>query len=314
MPSISLAESAAPFRIAVSAPVLVALALALTLVAPLWLVLLAPILFGVPHVLGDLRCLVLARPGGLDGRTLLIVLAPLAAMTGLRLLALCGLGSAPGLEIACGVLAVAGAVHAGSAVGPTRVRRTLAVLTLGALLCVQPAWTTLALAHLHNLVALGFFVAWAKDRHGARTTLAVFACALAALCAFAPTVAAENRAATLTWSSLQRSLAPGLAEPLASRVVLAFAFAQAVHYALWVVLLPRELGLRTTTLVRELGKPGLALAVLATLCVPALALLDAASTRATYLSLVVCHGWLELAVAGWLLARRFPGCRTSSPG
>ena len=40
-----------------SAPALIALSFALTLLAPLWLLLLAPLLFGVPHVIGDLRCL-----------------------------------------------------------------------------------------------------------------------------------------------------------------------------------------------------------------------------------------------------------------
>ena len=70
-------------------------------IAPMWLLLLCPLLFGIPHVLGDLWVLFL-RPHA--PRQLLAVLGlPLLAMTGIRLRFMMGGPLWTAGELCCGV-------------------------------------------------------------------------------------------------------------------------------------------------------------------------------------------------------------------
>ena len=78
------------------ASLLLVASLAATVIAPLWLLLLAPIVLGVPHVVADLRWLVL-RPG-VERRVLLAIAGPLAAMTALRVVNLVDGASWPAAE------------------------------------------------------------------------------------------------------------------------------------------------------------------------------------------------------------------------
>ena len=109
-------------------------------------------------------------------------------------------------------------------------------------------------------------------------------------------------------------LAPGLDPTLAFRLVLVFAFAQAVHYTVWLRLIPNSGAYYTRSgpstfranvgaLRRDLGRLGWALAVVACLAVPIAGVITPVVTRETYLSLVAFHGWLELASAATLLVR-----------
>lgn len=307
-------------RLALLASAHILVAFALTGVAPLWLLLLGPLLLGVPHVVNDVRFLVIRRPRGLTPAAVKGILTALALMTGARLVAVAGGPLLLDWEIALGGAAVTCGVALSD--GPP-LRRALIAAAAGALTVWavgRPFDAALAVGHAHNLVAFGLWLAVAREGGPLRRVLAVaalyLACAVAILAgAFDGlfVTAWGGDAAGLDLDSLAASLAPGLEPTLAVRLVALFAFAQAVHYVVWLRLVPQRLVPRAAppTVRRslagaraDLGRAGLAVAVALTLLVPLLALADAPETRRIYLTLALFHGWLELAVIGAVLSAR----------
>jgi hypothetical protein len=289
-------------------------AFALTAWGPLWLLLLAPLAFGVPHVVADLRFLVLRPMAGLSGRAWLWVGIALGAMTVGRGAALAGMGHSARLELALGFGVLLGVALASP--GP-RWRRGIALVGMALLAAValaSPRHAALALGHGHNLVALAFLVLVTRGKPGGLGVLVVVALALVGGAAIlgglldaeaAPGLAGE--AAGYGLAHATAALAPGAPGPWGTRLVLAFAFLQALHYSVWVHLLPsaladgRSLRAELEAACGEAGLPLLAMAVAAGLVLPTLGFVDPVAARAGYLSLVAFHGWLELAV----LARLF---------
>lgn len=265
---------------------------------PLHVLLVGPILLGVPHVVGDLRALVLQKPGGFGGKTALASLAALGAMTALRVATIAGAQLPPQLELGAGVLAVLLAILVGSRASRRRTLALAASLTLGGIALAWPRTSTLLLAHAHNFIAVFLWLALARGSARSRGSLLAYALAFAAVLVL-PHSAPENLG-EFRWSELASTLAPGLDGDSAERVVRSFAFAQLVHYALWCGPLPLAKG---SSLLREAGRAGVALVIVACAALPLAGLFDAAATRSTYLSLVVAHGWLELALIGFLVSR-----------
>lgn len=300
----TLTADAVTHRRSAAALVCVLVAFGCALASPAWLLLTAPLLLGVPHLCGDLRCLLQAGPLGVPRSVLVRILVPLATMTALRILWIVNGTSWPRLEIALGVLAVGvgvlGAVR-------TRIGRRLGALAFAGsacLLVVDPRATNLVLVHGHNFVALAFFAAWARDRREARNANLAALLGTAVLLGAAPFVVEGSGAGGLSWSSLTTSLAPGLPTPLANGVVVVYAFAQAVHYALWIALIPRERGFAPLPWSRPGVRVLAAVALTLVVLVPISAFLDAVTARAQYLAIATFHAWLELAVGGHLLVRR----------
>ena len=106
------------------------------------------------------------------------------------------------------------------------------------------------------------------------------------------------------------SLSPGVEGMLAVRLVLLFTFAQSVHYAVWVRLVPEEDRQRETprtfaatfrALRVDFGPWLLGAAVVLTLGVAVWAALDVFQARNGYLRAVLFHGHLEVAAAVLLL-------------
>ncbi len=289
---------------------LILVAAAATALLPLWSLLLAPIVLGVPHVIGDLRVLVLQQPDRARRVLATWVLAPLLVLTALRLAAMAGLAVPAELEPACGMLAVLLGVALGGRAGGRRRAPLLAAMIavggVGALAVVTPRATSLVLAHAHNLVAFGVWLWWARPGRRGIAAGGLYVAALAVVVGAPGAFAAGGDAAigAFRWSTLAHDLAPGLAAPAADAVVRSFAFAQAVHYGLWLWVLPRRRG---SSLRTEAGTAAAALCLALCALVPAAALLDAPRVRATYLSLVVFHGWLEFAAIAFLLASRGRG-------
>ena len=136
-------------RVALTGVTVVLLALFFSLTIPLWQLSLGPILFGVPHLLGDFRYCVV-RPG-FHRRS------PLVIGCGLPLLAmLCG---AP---LSVGMMAVVAGFWIAD--GTTRVRLVGATVAgLLALTIHQYSYTAdLVFAHVHNFVAIGFWWSWRR--------------------------------------------------------------------------------------------------------------------------------------------------------
>lgn len=280
-----------------SAPALIALSFALTWLAPLWLLLLAPLVLGVPHVIGDLRCLTSREPNARELRVLFAISAPLALMTLLRAATLAGWGTWPRSDIACGIAAVCAGVFAARVGVRARAMAIAGVALVGIVACLHSATALLVLAHAHNLVAFGVYFVWARRRSEARFAFVLYGLALGMLL-FAPvSVDGDGVVGGMSFDRLAEQFAPGLPADWARRIVLAFAFTQAVHYAVWVWLAPRE---RVGIARFEFTRHGMWLAAAAVVAVPLFALADPAATRSVYLTLVAFHVWFELAVfASW---------------
>ncbi len=299
-------------RVLAGGLLLVGTALALTLAAPFWLLALGPVLWGIPHVLSDFRYLVL-RPG---------------------------LHRRLGLCLGVGIpLAVAG-------VGWHPVQSGLVATAMAALLARGPGWrkaamlavaaglfwvsigvgdlASLVFAHAHNFIALALWWAWRPADGGLRLGVpCAFLVAGAALWLgwLAPSGIAAGWAPPGLHAGYHLGLlAPGLAEPWALRLVLLFAFAQAVHYGVWLRLIPEEDRPQPSTrtwaasfraLEKDFGPVLLwgALALMSGLAV--WAVFDLVEARAGYLRMALFHGYLELAAAAWLFVEGRRGCEAT---
>ena len=277
--------------------------LVLGVAAPVWMFLLGPIVLGVPHLVADLRYLVV-KPG-LHRRPALawtvgIPLA-LAAVTG---------------SITWGLGAGFGAIaFSGQSRRPTRALALLAWALVVATANHWPYVSTLVLVHAHNLVAVGLFcAAFARSRRNGLTLAIGFVLLAAAVLAgaFDPFFGSSMTALR----SLSRTMAPVADPSLGPRLVVLFVFAQGVHYMIWLRLVPDEArerpGLRTfastfEALRRDLGAPILFAAACLALVVAARAFGSLEAARALYLRGASFHGFLEIAFALHLALSRREG-------
>jgi len=296
-------------RIAWLGVALVLLALAATVTVPLWMLALGPIVFGVPHVVADVRYLVV-RPG--YHRRLPLVVAAGAPLA---------VGAATG-DVVWAMIAAAGALFVARTSWPRRLTGLTVAITLAVVCARLPGYAELAFAHLHNLIALALWWAYRPRRTclHAIPLLLFSALSLALLCGMAEPVLAT--AGTLAGpegaSSLRahlRSLAPFAGPELGFRLVLAYAFAQAVHYAVWLRLVPEEDRAREAprsftsswrALREDLGLTSLAIAFALALGVAVWAAVSLAEARTGYLRFAVFHGQLEVVAAAllWSEGRR----------
>lgn len=303
-------------------------ALVLSLLAPTFLLMVGPLLLGVPHLLADLRYLVL-RPA-MPRRVCWLLLAGCAALLASRLLELVGVRGLPRVELAgAGVLTLAVIALGAPRLGSARVVvASLLTSTLLAAALLWPSEARLVLAHGHNVMAL---VLWALMFCRSRAR-ALWVIALVLGCA------ALLLATPLAWWGFKHglrsafglhafaaadALAPRVTDPsLALGVVASFAFLQSVHYAVWLHAIPQEAtrGEATLTfrmsfraLVSELGRPLLGVATLLVLSVPLAACFGALRAQASYLELAAFHAYLELAALA-LFWVRGSATRSTEPG
>jgi hypothetical protein len=300
-------------RVGVNGALSVAMALALTLVAPTWLLAFSPLVMGVPHLLADVRYLVV-RPG-LHRRWSLwaAIGGPLAvlAWTGDSRYGLVAIPATAAVALGSRLSRCAGALVGVGVVAAAVVAGRFA--------------TSMLLAHGHNLVAIAIFLLWRRRRTGWHW-LPVVAFSLGYLALLAGWVTPWRGVGDPSGQSMAFHVgwyARGVAEPWATRWVLSFAFAQAVHYGLWIRVVPDEDQRRDTTrtvrrtladLVADLGWPavlGVAAVAVGFLGWGVVAPLAA---RTRYLDLALTHGYLELAVLTlWAVERRVGRATARSP-
>jgi hypothetical protein len=302
-------------RIVFLASLAIALSLSLTLLAPLVLFTLGPVLVGVPHLVSDVRYLVLKPKLHLQKLRALAILLPLLALQW---------NTTPAVGLLAGLLAVL--TSAGSLC-----RKVLMSLVIALLMVVAyraPYESSLFIAHAHNIVAIGFaFLIFAPRLQAMRLRalgLIPFAlyCAASALLLSGALDVLLFRQEALSSGFLEASAAahwyvPAETEALFSVRVLAwFVFSQSVHYACWLRVIPEaaraRAGLRGfrssfNALVSDFSLP-----VLIALTLLSLALLTYAMhsgfelARLQYLKLAFFHGYLEFAVlAVWLTDASF---------
>jgi hypothetical protein len=280
---------------------------------PLPLLALGPILLGVPHLLADLRYLVV-QPG-LHRRGPWV-------------------WGVAALFVATGVTNTLWPAIAGASLGVLTLSRASLVarllVTTPLLVLLGAAWFTprpvgLLFAHGHNVVAVGLWLAAAGAAGRALTGrlwagLLLGGLGAAILLGAADSVLLHTQQLELPGGprlrALQRSLSPSPDPTLALRAVVFFAYAQAVHYGLWLRLIPEDVRPREAPrsfatswqlLQRELGAPLLLSVCAGCVGLGLWAILDLAEARGGYLRLALFHGPLELLAAGVLVleGRRF---------
>ncbi len=266
--------------------------------APGAVLLAGPLLLGVPHIFAELR--VFTRQIRLPRPLLLAVAAPLGLLILLRVFEALGLERPANSDVVLGCTALCLAAMLRSGNVTQRCGRGLVVLGLSIVALHDPKLTTLVLAHGHNFIALAFLALWIHPKQSMRPAHTIIAAAVVAMLLLV-TLATPADIGFLR--EIRLALAPGVEAEWGVRIVLIYAFAQLLHYAVWLWWLPalaREplpdrQPLRGSRWLMIVG----ALAVL-----PILAVLsgNAIAVRETYLALSSFHGWLELSVlaaVGW---------------
>jgi hypothetical protein len=289
------------------------MALAFTSLCPLWLLALGPLVLGVPHLLSDFRYLVARR--GYHRRPLLLVsvAALLIVVSITPRFAIGALVALPAILFARASLARRGVALAIFVVIYVGARRLGLVADY-------------AFAHLHNLIAIGLWLAW--RRRGARVNVIVpLAFVAGAAAIFSGGVeqlvigvgAVVVPRTGLDFGELVYALAAPWADahPLfALRMVLFFAFAQSVHYGVWLRLVPeddrgreapRSFGSTYRALRADLGAWPLLLLGLLALGLIGYALHDLRGARDGYLRIAAFHGYLELAAIALFALEGTPG-------
>ena len=278
-----------------------------TLVAPMWLLILGPLLWGVPHLLADIRYLVLRT--GYYRRPLLWLFAgaPL-------------LWTALGGQLLWGFLgAAAAALLARASLGP---RCLAAGLILAAALALADLGRLgdVIFAHAHNFIAVALWWLWRP-----RTTrlhwipLALFVLVSLALVS-EPALQLAHATGGLDWFAGAMGpryqtwrLSPGLGPDLGLRLVLLFCFAQSIHYAIWLQLIPDDDRARATPptfrrsyddLRADFGRIGLLLAALLALGLALWAVFNLMHASHGYFRMARFHGHLELIAGALLLLER----------
>jgi len=277
-----------------------AVALCLTVLFPLQLLVVGPLLLGVPHLLADARYLV-AKPG----------LHRRAAFWALCAAPACAAWIWPHASL--GFAAVLGAALAARA---SEAKRAIAAILAAALIAVCTFYGPLAdvvMAHAHNVIAVALFAVWARRRTSMHwAPLAAFAIGSALLFGGAFDRHAYHALGRgfVDPSSLLSSVAPVRGAAWSTRLLLFFAFAQSMHYGVWLRLVPEQdrerPGMRSFTsslraLVRDLDKPLVAAGALVALALLLWSVRSLEAARLGYLRLALFHGPLELGAATLLL-------------
>lgn len=286
-------------------------ALVLSVFAPSLLLLAGPLLLGVPHLVSDVRYLIL-RPA-IAPRLRSLLLAGSALLLLLRIAHGLGLARVDSAELwVAGGLVLTTSVFAAQKQGIWRVGLVLVALcALGSAAWAWPRAFRVVLAHAHNLVALALWVFGFSRQPRAAKLLALGFVGVGALLLLTPLAwFGFKHGLRECWglSALQAAatLAPGIqSTTLALGLIASFAFLQSLHYAVWLHAVPQEetrgnatLSFRMSArqLRRELGSWGLGAAAALTVAVPVLACCGSVvGAKDLYLSLSAFHAYLELA-------------------
>jgi hypothetical protein len=286
---------------------------AATLVAPALLLVWMPIVLGVPHVASDIRFLVLPLPRkqvalAVGACVTLVVLKAASLVTGISFLRTEMIVVASWL---LGMLALEATGRRSHALARHVAARSnaqpsvvawIATAVAAMAIIVLPIQFAFIAAIAHNFVAI---VAWVVVKQPARrhalAVIAAIAAAVVVLVLAGPAVSAFTGGASSPWLTVDKAagvMFGGLPLEAARALIIAFAFLQAVHYAIWLEWIPRgaEVGRMPT-------KPWL-LVTASTIAVIAAALVDAKWARTTYLALATFHIYLEVVILAARAARR----------
>lgn len=276
-------------------------------IAPVWTYAISLLLFGLPHVLVELRYVDERFAGRLPRRAILGFGACLIGIVLMRALGLFGVGGSSEritTELAIGVALILVALPLLRRTAAPPLATAIAVLLLGGIL-YAPVATLVIMALLHNLTPVGFLAERlrGRDRRRAMTAcLVVFAAIPAALLLTPPSGTFLIGPLTIGHidSHLPAFVPPALlGTELADRLFATAAYLQCMHYAVVLHVLPRLSG-GAETAHATLPWPGRH--VFAGL-VAAIGLLTAIAfavnftgTRSVYALFAAVHAWIEIPV------------------
>jgi len=305
-------------RVSVMFSAMILTATLATLIAPLWLLILGPLLWGVPHLVSDIRYLVV-RPG-YHRRPWIWLLAggPL-------------LWTARGGDLVWGFVGAAAAALAARA--PLARRLAVVALAAGVALIFRGLGHTgdVLFAHAHNFIAVGLWWAW-RPRQGRMHRIPLALLIAASVFLVSPlALSIVTAIGGLNWFGGTMGpeyqvwrLSPDIDPDLGLRLVLLFCFAQSIHYAVWLQLLPDDDRARATPptfrasyedLCRDMTRPGVWVAGLLALGIAAWAVHDLKHACHGYFRMARFHGHLELiAVALLILEGRVRGPKRVTAG
>jgi hypothetical protein len=284
----------------------VVVSLILALWMPLVLLAVGPLLLGVPHLLADTRYLVV-RPG-LHQRPAAWIIGALLVLSSVL------------VDLRIGMVAAGLMPLLAQASWPRRLLAVSPILLLLLALFLQRWPTTTAIAHGHNVVAVVVWMTLGFALHPS-TSEATFARVVPSLLVLlggglllSGTLEPYVALSIPGMPPLKRhlaELAPGLDPAVGTRWVVTFAYAQAVHYGLWLRVIPEEDRDRPAprswraslrTLRADFGDPWLAAFGMVFVGLAGWGLVDLMAARTGYLRLALFHGPLEFGVLALVLA------------
>lgn len=290
-------------RVATIGVGLTAVALVMAALVPVWVLALGPLLWGVPHLVADVRYLVVRQ--GVHRHLPAVAVAVTTLAVGAS------------TELGVRATLLGGAAMALTTPGPLAKRLLVAALALLLAALVWPlGWTAdLLLAHAHNGVALALWWVW-RPRKGKLHwwPVAMVAAGLALLLSgvLDDVALRSGPTAALNLDDLAWQLAPTPDATWSQRWTVSFAFAQTVHYVAWIHLVPTEDRARSVprgfqsslkVLQADLGRPLVLASAAIAVALGAWACFDLAVARDRYFQLAWFHGHMELLIAAWLLVR-----------
>ncbi len=311
-----------------------AFALATSCAAPLWVLLIGPFLYGVPHLFSSIRYFhriagteaedprrhaIFKTIGAVFGtiffyrlfvtiRFLGVDIPQLSEWKGSTYLELFGLIS---------VFLLCGALYRRSL--PGMLRGAIIIAPFLSAFALFPLWTIGALVLIHNFIAFVYWIAAAQSRADRRVaifsllltaflTAAIFHGAFDPLTTWFPLTQALGFA-SLTISDTGRMIAPwSESELLWRHACIAFAFGQALHYFVWLKAIPDQLHYQeiptsfrqSLQLLRKDFGGRVTLFILAVILTSAAAFcfMSFQKARMVYFALAAFHGYLEIAGLG----------------
>lgn len=291
-------------RLAAFATAHLLIALFCAYAAPLLLIAWSVLILGAPHILMDIRHLVLRR--GLHKRVIFF-----AVMIPTLVLAVLFGGIAATLAGAIPICLLSQAAP---------LKKTAVSFVVGMLAVV--AWQNGPLSdfvflYLHNVVGVILWWGWIKRKqHWHVVPLVLFFAVSLALLLFPMTEFflhagfVDSALNTMTAYQIAATFIPTPDSPKAAALLTLFAFTQSAHYAAWFYLIPEEDRPGTSpqgfaksyqSLLRDCGTVLVFITGLLTICFITWGVFDLAGARLNYLRFAGFHGYLEVLVMTLML-------------
>jgi hypothetical protein len=290
----------------------------MSLYLPLWQLALGPILWGIPHIIGDLRYLVIKKKLYRSYLFWGLVATPLAYFTYQPRVttSMIALGGA-------GIVAMAKrpltSLHCLMSERIIRGMLVIGVAVVGYYLAKQhPYYAHFLLLHLHNIITIMIWWFW-RPRHNKWEQLPIWLIMLFTLLLLCMWDADSWRqvhahsSAPLSLVYFEATLARVLPIDWRPQWVVVYGFLQSLHYLVWIRLIPEDNRQAETpitfkrsalTLKQDFSGFFILITIIAMSALLVWSTFNLAAARISYLHWISAHASLEVAVIGYLFVER----------